>query len=358
MAAYISFQPKDYYNTKIWGGDSTSPINITGVGFQPDFIWGKLRNIGYAHQLYDSVRGFGNNKELNANENIVEGGGTADQYGYLSGVVADGFTATAGSDSGADKYGYWNESARTYVAWNWKAGTTSGIAGSPTITPTSYSFNATSGFSIIAYTGTATNATLPHGLGVAPKMIIQKNLADTESWMVYHASLGATKYMVLNTTAGSDTNSTRWNDTEPDATVFSIGTDSSTNGSGETCIAYCFAEKSGYSKFGSYIGNGDAEGPFVYTGFRPAFFMLKKSSGPDQGWLIVDDKRGGYNTSNDKLYADSSAADTLKKNSLLSNGWKVEEASDTYNASGATYIYAAFAEFPLVSSNNIPGPAR
>ena len=172
MAYTTIDDPTQFFNTIIWSGDSSSPETLT-VGFQPDWIWGKLRNTAYSHQLYDSVRGFGSDKDLQASSDAAEGAGTADQYGYISGTTSTGFTATKGSDGGADGYGYWNESGRTYVAWNWKAGTTTGISGSPSITPSAYSFNQTPGFSIISYTGNGSvGATIPHGLGVAPAVII------------------------------------------------------------------------------------------------------------------------------------------------------------------------------------------
>ena len=346
MAEYITFQPTDYYKTQIYTGTGAENAQTfpQTTAMQPDLTWIKARAGSKSHRLFDSTRGV---TKWIASDNTGAESTTAES---LKSFDSDGFTLGT--------YDHVNDNTVAFVSWNWKAGTTSGIAGSPSITPTSYSFNQTSGFSIIKYTGNYTSgATLPHGLNKKPSMILVKNLSTGVDWAVYSSVLGATKYMNLNTTGAAASATTRWNDTEPTSTLFSIGNTDLVNTNGDDYIAYCFAEKKGYSKFGSYIGNGNADGTFVYTGFRPAFFMLKKSSGPDQGWLIVDDKRG-YNTSNDKMYADSAAADTLKKNSLLSNGWKVEEASDTYNENGSTYIYAAFAEFPIVSSNDIPGTAR
>ena len=355
--AYISFQPSDFFNTVIWNGDSTSPINITGVGFQPDFIWGKLRNIGYSHQLYDSVRGFGNDKELNSNEDVAEGAGTADQYGYLSGVVADGFTATAGSDGGADKYGYWNESGKTYASWNWKMGTTSGLTGG-TITPSSYSISATAGQSVIAYTGNDTaGATIPHGLGVTPGLIICKRLDGADNWWVHIESFTGPQYIALNYGNAVSTATTVWNDTLPTDTVFSIGTDSGINASGGTFIAYCFAPVTGYSSFGSYTGNGNADGPFVYTGFRPAYLLLKADA--TAAWRISDNKRLGYNVDNNDLEANSTAVEGTDDNfDIVSNGFKIRRDVAGLNTAGGKNLYMAFAEFPLVSSNDVPTVAR
>jgi hypothetical protein len=343
MAVYTTIDDAgSFYSTKIYTGTGSSNAQ-TGVGFQPDFTWIKNRDVADFHVLTDSVRGA--TKYLICDANTTETTNTES----LKSFDSDGFTVGTQNEV--------NTNTEDFVAWNWKAGTTTGIAGSPSITPSSYSFNATSGFSAIAYTGTGSVATLPHGLGVAPAVIITKRLDATNGWAVYHQSLGNTQYLGLDETTGATTSTDFWNDTSPTSTLFTVATNGDVNASSGTYIAYCFAEIKGYSKFGSYIGNGNADGAFVYTGFRPAFFMLKKSSGPDQGWLIVDDKRG-YNTSNDKMYADSTAAETLKANSLLSNGWKVEEASDTYNETGATYIYAAFAEAPFVNSSGVPVNAR
>ena len=344
MAVYTTIDdPGSFYSTKLYTGTGSS-LGVTGVGFQPDFTWIKNRDEADFHVLTDAVRGA--TKYVESDSDATE----STNAESLKSFDSDGFTVGTMIQN--------NTNTEAYVSWNWKAGTTTGIAGSPSITPSSYSFNATSGFSIIAYVGIDTaGATIPHGLGVAPNMVLIKDLANTNDWAVYHSVLGGTKYLLLNTTGAAGTASSLWNDTDTTSTLVTLGTTSKVNYDPRTYIAYCFADVKGYSKFGSYIGNGNANGAFVYTGFRPAFFMLKKSSGPDQGWLIVDDKRG-YNTSNDKMYADSTAAETLKYNSLLSNGWKVEEASDTYNETGATYIYAAFAEAPFVNSSGVPVNAR
>jgi hypothetical protein len=363
MAYTTINKSSSFFNTLTWSGDSSSPENITGVGFQPDFIWGKLRNTAYSHQLYDSVRGFGNDKEIQSDNTTAQGGGTADQYGYLSGVVADGFTATAGSDSGADKYGYWNESGKTYASWNWKAGTTSGIAtnGSTTITPSSYSFNQTSGFSILAYTGNVTSgAKLAHGLGVTPDMVIIKNYnSGSEGWSVYHTGLGNTHYIKLNTTAAKVDNVNRWNDTDPDSINITLGDDPSVNGS-TTMVAYCFADVKGYSKFGSYEGNGNVDGSFVYTGFRPAWTMVKSIDSADS-WQIKNVKSNPYNVADKYLMANQNVAEVTEASAsgwmdILSNGFKPRASNAQVNGNH-TYIYAAFGQ-TLVGTNNVPCTAR
>jgi len=350
-------KPNEYFNTITWSGDSSSPKTFT-VGFQPDLIWGKLRNTAYNHQLYDSVRGFGNNKDLQSSATTAEGGGTADLYGYISGTTSTGFTATKGSDATADGYGYWNESGRTYVAWNWLGanGTASNTDGSITST---VSANTTSGFSIVKYTGTGSNATVGHGLGSAPKFIILKTIDAARDWNVYHGGISnmASGYIILNATdAFSTAFSTIWNNTDPTSSVFSVGTANTSNNLNSNYIAYCFAEKKGFSKFGSYTGNGNADGTFVYTGFKPAFVIQKRTDALDI-WRMFDNKREGYNVDNNAVAPNSSGAEgTGDFIDLLSNGFKFRSTDDDVNGSGGSYIYIAFAEEPLVGDN--PATAR
>tara|TARA_R110000765_G_scaffold398750_1_gene493208 strand:- start:169 stop:1041 length:873 start_codon:yes stop_codon:yes gene_type:complete len=253
MAYTTIDDPTIYFNTVIWSGDSSSPENIT-VGFEPDWIWGKSRNTGYNHQLFDSVRGFGNDKELQSNITAVQGGGTADQYGYISGTTSTGFTATKGSDGGADGYGFWNESGRTYVAWNWKANGSGATNEDGSINTIKTSASTTSGFSISTYTGTGSAATVGHGLGVVPSVMIVKRTNSTGDWLMYHKSLGNGKNMRMNEAGTEDTSSAPWNATTPTSSVFSVGAFGETNGSSDTFVAYCFAPIKGYSAMGSYTG--------------------------------------------------------------------------------------------------------
>jgi hypothetical protein len=242
------------------------------------------------------------------------------------------------------------------ASWNWKAGTTTGIAGSPSITPTAYSFNATSGFSVIAYTGTGSAATLPHGLGTTDiGAIIVKNL-DTAGpdWGVYHTSLGATKFLRLDTTEAAGTDTTLWNDTEPTSTLFSIGTSTKVNTSGDDYIAYCFAGIQGYSRFGNYTGNGNVNGTFVYTGFRPAAVLTKSQVVSD--WRWYDNKRLGYNSANNFLTANTTVVEGTGDMDLLADGFKLRIATDPNNVQAM--IYMAFAEAPLVNSSGVPVNAR
>ena len=329
----------DYFNTKLYTGNSSSQ-SFTGVGFQPDFTWIKRRGSAEGHSLFDAVRGV--QKRIVSNDD----GGEATIATSLTAFGSDGFTL-GGNDTvnGSDNY----------ASWNWKANGagSSNTDGSRT---TTVSVNTTAGFSIGTCASLATNNdTLGHGLGAVPKMIIVKNTQSTGSWFVYHASLGNTDSLYLNTT-GSTLGSTIWNNTTPTSSVFTMkGGDFAT---GESLVFYAFAEKTGYSKFGSYVGNGNADGTFVYTGFKPAFLMVKRTDTADT-WIMYDNKRIGYNPNNYFLQANSNAAESSSDRfDLLSNGFKPRYDWTPINASGGTYIYMAFAEAPLVGSNNVPCTAR
>jgi hypothetical protein len=235
------------------------------------------------------------------------------------------------------------------VAWVWSAPNTGVSNTDGTITST-VSANTDSGFSIVTYTGTGANATVGHGLGVAPSMIIVKNRDDTDVWLVQHTSMGPTKYIILNRTDAEGTASTVWNDTAPTSTVFSIGTLTDVNTNTEDFVAYCFAAIPGYSAFGSYTGNGSTDGPFVYTGFRPAFVMVKNSSAA-WNWIIWDSERNTYNQADNVLQPNNSDAEYISSSfmsiDILSNGFKLRTSDSQENGSGNTLIYAAFAENPF-----------
>ena len=221
------------------------------------------------------------------------------------------------------------------------------------------SANTTAGFSVVKYTGTGANATIGHGLGVAPKMIIVKAYEGGQQWAVQHSALGATKGLRINTNAAAYTSSTRWNNTEPTSSVFTVGTEAEVNTNTEDHIAYCFAEKTGFSKFGSFIGNGYANGTFVYTGFKPAF-VINKRTDSTANWLLIDNKREGFNPDQDDLRPNLPNAEGSDETfDFLSNGFKVRTTSNDFGGgSGATYIFMAFAEEPLVGTNNVPATAR
>ena len=337
-----------HFDTKLWNGDS-NPITISGYEFQPDFVWIKRRNSTTNHGLYDAVRG---------TTKFLESSATSPEQTLAAGLTA--FTSDGYTLGGA---GQVSTGGGTYVGWNWKAGTGQGSSNTDGSINTTYtSVNTTAGFSISKYTGTGSNATIGHGLGVVPKMMIVKVLSTTNQWFVYHQALGNTKKLNLDDTSAESVQNNLWNDTTPTSSVFSVGNHTGANASGATYIAYCFAEKTGYSKFGSYTGNNNADGTFVYTGFKPAFVMFKCSTNA-ANWGIYDNERVGYNEVKNVLFPDLSNAENtdLAPIDLLSNGFKMrrnDSASDINNKGGATYIYMAFAEAPLVGTNNIPANAR
>jgi len=336
-------KPTDYFNTVTYSGTGSTQ-SITGVGFQPDWVWGKGRTlVGYNHGLVDSVRGV---------SKLIYSNLTEAEETYSTGVTSfdsDGFSVGSGN--------VFNNGSNTYVAWNWLAGGTASSNTDGSITST-VSANTTSGFSIVSYTSTGSNATVGHGLGVAPSMMIFKRRSgDTENWPVYHKDMGATHIMLLNATDAKSDTATRFNDTEPTSSVFSLGTSGDTNGGTSPFIAYCFAEKKGYSKFGSYTGNGSTEGTFVYTGFSPSFVMLKRTN-TTGSWTMYDNKRHTYNPNGEYLLANSNGASVDFDNvDFLSNGFKLRDASFN-NGSGDTIIYMCFASSPFTTSTGIPTVAR
>ena len=324
-----------YFNPVLYTGNGASR-SITGVGFQPDLVWIKARSFAWAHRLADSVRGAG--KELFSNDTSAEL--TNDANGYVSAFNSDGFSFPGGGVGV-------NENNTTYVAWNWNAGGSTVTNTSGTISA-QVRANTTSGFSIVTYTGNGSSgATIGHGLGVAPSMFIVKSRGTTDSWGVYHVSLGNTKGLYLETTGAAVTSSAFWNNTSPTSTVFSVSNNSINNASSTNYVAYCFAPVAGYSAFGSYTGNGSTDGPFVYTGFRPRYLMVKRSDSTGD-WIILDTSRDTYNLCTKLLYPNlSNAEETYNVTDILSNGFKQRNVFGALNASGGTYIYMALAESPF-----------
>ena len=309
---------------------------VNGVSFQPDWVWIKSRSAATDNKFTDSVRGV--TKALVSNSTAAE---TTDTQG-LTALSSGGFTV--GTDAN------YNNLTATYVAWQWKAGGTAVSNTSGSIT-SSVSANTTAGFSVVTYTGTGANATVGHGLGAAPSMIIVKNRSGVANWNVYHASLGNTGCMTLNTTGTFDVNSGKWNNTTPTSTVFSLGGDGTVNTNTANYVSYCFTPVAGYSAFGSYTGNGSTDGPFVFTGMRPRFIMWKRTD-TTSSWSMHDTSRDPYNLSTNNLFADSSGAEDTGDSiiDLLSNGFKLRNTYARANASGGTYIYMAFAENPFKNS--------
>ena len=325
------------------GNGSTQTISnaVNGVSFQPDFIWFKGRNQITNHLAQDVIRGAGYGLNPNATNVEANGVGTG-----LTAFGSSGFSLS-GDFSGA---GSCNSNTFTYVGWQWKAGGTAVSNTAGTIT-SSVSANTTAGFSVVTYTGTGANATVGHGLGVAPSFILIKSRNNVDNWYAYHSAIGNTGALNLNTTGATITNSGYWNNTTPTASVFTIGTIPSQ--STWTYVAYCWAPVAGYSAFGSYTGNGSADGTFIYTGFRPRYVLIKCSSSTGS-WFINDTSREPVNLMNVSLRAetsDSEASGGGLAMDALSNGFKMRDAGSGSNGSGLIYIYAAFAENPLKYSN-------
>ena len=354
-------KPSDYFNTLLWTGTGVSR-SITGVGFQPDFAWIKSRSNATLHLLYDSVRGAGAEKELASDYPNAEGFGDSATYGYLSSFDSDGYSTVIGSDTNNDGL---NASSQTFVGWNWLAGGTASSNTDGSIT-SQVSANTTSGFSVATWSGSGADGTVGHGLGQTPDLVIVKNRSVSYNWFIYHRpAFGDNQNKAIYfTTAATTTGFT----TQPfkafTSSTVQFGNNGGVNGSGNDYVGYFFSNKKGFSKFGSYTGNGNADGTFVYTGFKPAFVLLKNTDAVEQ-WWIFDNKRNAY-TGNFIYYAlnpngSSTENTTLGDNNhidFLSNGFKLRTTAAQLNGSGNSLIYMAFAENPLVGTNNIPATAR
>ena len=363
MADYTTIDdPTKFFNTVTYTGDlqdsdgTGHTQSITGVGFQPDWVWHKGRSGARTHMIVDRVRTVSSYNWL-----VSSGSGaelTTNTNGAISSIDSDGITVQNGNDS-SSKSNNAGKNGETWVFWNWKAGGSASSNSDGSITST-VSANTTAGFSIVKYTGTGSNATIGHGLGVEPSMIIIKNLTASRDWLVYHKQLGNTHGIYLDLTNASTSSSGFFNNTSPTSSVFSVGTDTDANDSSDDTIAYCFAEKQGYSKFGSYTGNGNADGTFVYTGFLPAWVMIKNISTADP-WLMLDNKRDTFNPMEKRLDANDNDAEATGTDyaDFLSNGFKIIGNLGIHNNSNQNYIYMAFAEHPFVTSGTkAAGTAR
>ena len=351
MAVYTSIDdPTEYFQVKLWTGNATTrTIDLdNNATMQPDFSWIKSRSNTFENYWENSTNG--TNKYLRSNSSAAEETGTVITYN------STGF----GIGSGAEN----NTNATTNVGWFWKAngGTTASFTESGNNPGGTHQANTTAGFSIVAYTGTGGAGTVSHGLSATPRVIMVKRTSGVADWNVYHASNTSspeTDYLVLNTEAATSDN-TRWNDTAPTTSVFSVGTDDAVNGDASTYLAFVFAEKQGYSKFGSYVGNGNADGAFIYTGFKPAWIMVKNITDSGVSWMIQDHKRDINNPVHHRLKANATTAEATNINQMdfLSNGFKCRVNDSSWNLSGKTYIYMAFAENPFVTSTGTPTTAR
>ena len=353
--AYSSIaKPTDYFNTVTYSGNGSNDHTITGVGFNADFVWIKARSGSDDHRLFNQVAGI--NKYLETNNTNAE--------------VTDAILTTNSDGYVLTNAGEVNSGTTTYAGWNWLAGggTTTNPSGG-TITTTA-SVNTTAGFSVFTYTGNGSAAHIAHGLGVAPTLVIIKGRSNTDNWFVKHPSLASNQYVYINSTGATASGSNVWSNTNPDATKIYIGTDAGVNGNSETYVCYAFAEKKGYSKFGSYTGNGSTDGTFVYTGFRPAFVINKRTDSSTGGsWILQDNTRGAnvinpvdlsFSPTNNQ--GESDWGDTFDCD-YLSNGfkWRMDGTGGYNNTSGATYIYLAFAEHPFVGNDSgtaVPVVAR
>ena len=351
--------PSAFYQAALYtGNDGTQAIvNGGNSDLQPDLVIMKTRNAGDLYRLYDSVRG--------ANIGLVPNATDLEQNIANDGLTvfgSDGFTVVDGSNFGGGNY---NQGSTNYVAWQWKAGTSFSNDQSSTSVGTidsAGSVNTDAGFSIITFTGTGSAGSVAHGLGVIPKLFVVKSRSNANGWIVYHGSLGAGKAISWNLTDAAFATGSRWNSTEPTSAVFTLGSAADVNRSSGTHVCYAFAEKQGYSHFGSYTGNANADGPFIYTGFKPAFFIYKSSTTAGEEWKILDSKRDPINRGSQRnLNVHTNTSESDDANSIgefVSNGVKIRSAHNNINKSGDKFIYLAFAENPLVTSKGIPATAR
>ena len=350
MAAFTTIDnPELFYQTELFTGNASTGHAQTLDGsedMQPDMVWFKNRDSTDVPSIYDAVRGA--TKRLVVTSTAVE----SDQVNGLQSFNSDGFTVGGNAEC--------NETGEKIVAWCWKAGTTSGLSGG-SITPDAYSFNTTSGFSIVKFEGNGTvGATVAHGLGAVPKAIIIKGTdLYANNWQVYHVGAGNLGNLVLNNDDAFADDDSRWNDTTPTSTVWTMGSGATVNYNGRTFVAYVWADVQGFSKCGSYEGNANTDGTFIYTGFRPALVIIKNIDGSSMGWTIRGKGLNPFNPADGHIVANTTAAEASGKDiDILSNGFKARTTDGGVNGSGNTHVYMAFAEQPFVNSNGVPANAR
>jgi hypothetical protein len=350
MAYTTIDDPSAYFKVQLYTGNGSANHAITfddtDTDMQPDLVWIKNRDATDSHCVFDAVRGA--TKVLNPDDYAAE---TTDTD-TLDSFTSDGFQVDADVKV--------NTNTEKYVAWCWKANGSGSANTAGSINTTATSANTTSGFSILQYTGNATGgATIGHGLGVAPTFMMGKNVSDN-SWSVYWKVLGPTKFLTLESNAAEGTSANRLNSTDPSSTLITLGSDNEANKNATEQIMYAFAPIQGFSKFGTYTGNGNADGTFVYTGFRPAWLLVKRNDA-SYNWGLQDTARDTYNPADETLNADDAASVQTGSGQYidyLSNGFKMRNSSSWWNGSGAEFIYMAFAEAPFVNSNGVPCNAR
>ena len=341
--AYINFNPKDYFNTILYTGTGSSNAK-TGVGFAPNMVWLKSRSNAQKHCVFDTTRGV--QKVVYTDNSGVE----VTDAQLITAFGSDGYTLGTDSDI--------NGSGWTYAGWNWKAATTTVPSGG-SITLSAVAIDTTAKQGIYKWTGTGANATIAHGLGAAPQFMLVKNCDTSNDWNVYHMAKGPNFRGFLNTTGDFEDQLTGWNDTAPTTTEFSIGTNTNVNQSGDTMVAYVFCAVKGYSKMGIYEGNGSSSAaPFTYTGFRPAWILIKRLASSNN-WFLWNDKDAGYNPDNNCLNPNTTAANnTSDFIKIFSNGFTFMTTDSEINGDAGLYVYAAFASNPMVDSNGNPALAR
>ena len=358
--AYSSIsKPSLHFNTLTYSGNGASSQALTGLGFQPDFVWLKDRTEASNHQLQDSGRGKSDSNYyyLHSDSNAAQG--VQSDADGVNTFGTDGFTVGYYNSTA------WNKSGNDYASWNWKANPSTSSNSDGTINST-ISLNSTAGISMVYYTGTGSAASVGHGLGVKPDLVIAKIYSTTGDWNVYHDSFAAQERIKLNSQGAKNTNTSIFASL-PTASVVNIGTGGDINTNGASHIMYCFARKQGYSAFGTYRGNASEDGPFIYTGFKPAFIMIKITSGTNN-WEIHDNKRvNTFNVVNAILQPDVADAESGEANGnnrkidIYSNGFKLKQTGTQNNTNGGSYLYWAIAEEPLVANvgpDGVPATAR
>ena len=356
MAYTTIDDPSAHFQTLLYTGDGNDDRNIVNTGnsdLQPDLLWIKDRDNARSHEIYDSSRGA--TIRLKSEATSAE----STQANNLQAFQSDGFQVGSGPGVNGGE-----ASPGTYVAWQWKAngGTRTTNTESGNNPAGGYQVNTTAGFSIVDYTGTGAAGTMAHGLGAVPHLMIVRNREISASWLVYHhknTAAPATDILQLDSTAATYDGPGYWNDTAPTSSVFTINDSTDANKDADGHIAYIWTEIQGYSKFGSYTGNGDADGTFVYTGFKPAWLVIKQSSSSGENWRLFDSARSTYNTVNKHLVPSGTGAESAETGcDFLSNGFKLRDGDTHQNADDETYVYMAFAENPFVTSGGVPCTAR